>query len=158
MSCRTLCNTPSRRVLAQPACFRSRRVSISPRNPARFDRSVVFASSSSDFGNVREVTSKDDLQASFDEAGESLVVVNIGAKTCGPCKLIWPKYVEMSQEYEDATFLKITGDENKETVALMKDWGVKAVPEFRYFKSGELLHKHSGSDMTELRSCIDAHI
>lgn len=43
------------------------------------------------------------------------VVVDISTKTCGPCKMIYPKLVEMSLAYPDAVFLKINGDTNANT-------------------------------------------
>lgn len=43
------------------------------------------------------------------------VVVDISTKTCGPCKMIYPKVVEMSLAYPDAVFLKINGDTDNNT-------------------------------------------
>ena len=43
------------------------------------------------------------------------VVLDISTKTCGPCKIIYPKLVKMSKEYSDALFLRINGDLNSDT-------------------------------------------
>eukprot|EP00192_Tetraselmis_astigmatica_P015029 CAMPEP_0117669982 /NCGR_PEP_ID=MMETSP0804-20121206/12464_1 /TAXON_ID=1074897 /ORGANISM="Tetraselmis astigmatica, Strain CCMP880" /LENGTH=162 /DNA_ID=CAMNT_0005478159 /DNA_START=55 /DNA_END=543 /DNA_ORIENTATION=- len=108
-------------------------------------------------GKVTMIESKDDFSKALSEAGESLVVLDIGSTRCGPCKMVWPKFCAMSEEFEDASFLKINGDTNKETVAMMKEWEVKAVPEFRFFRSGELVHKHSGACVDTLRGHLEEH-
>lgn len=43
------------------------------------------------------------------------VVLDISTKTCGPCKMIFPKVVQLSIEYPDVVFLKINGDTNADT-------------------------------------------
>lgn len=108
-------------------------------------------------GNVIEVFSPDELQAQLDQAGDKLVVLDIATKTCGPCKLIFPTVVEMSKEYTDAVFLKIMGDHDAETRALMKQWGVKAVPMFKFFKNGEQVHSHTGGKPDKLKSYFTEH-
>jgi thiol-disulfide isomerase/thioredoxin len=68
-------------------------------------------------GTVTEVLSKSDFDSSLESAGDSLVVLDIGSTKCGPCKMVWPKFVALSEEFENqAVFLKINGDTNKETV------------------------------------------
>lgn len=59
--------------------------------------------------------SEEEFNKILKEAGDKLVVVDISTKTCGPCKMIFPKIVEMSLEYPDAVFLKINGDTNNDT-------------------------------------------
>lgn len=52
-----------------------------------------------------------DSEAAFDKtiknAGSSLVVVDYSTTWCGPCKVIAPKFDEMSEKYPDAVFLKV---------------------------------------------------
>jgi len=103
------------------------------------------------------ISSIEEYEQAMSEAN-GLVVLNIGSKMCGPCKLIAPYVAELSQEFENAAFLKINGDTNKETVAMMKEWGVKSVPEFRFFKGGEEIHKHAGANKDLLRAAIEEHI
>lgn len=108
-------------------------------------------------GNVIEVHSQDELQAQLERAGDKLVVLDIATKTCGPCKLIFPTVVEMSQTYEDAVFLKIMGDHDADTRALMKQWGVKAVPMFKFFKRGQQVHSHTGGKPDKLKQYFQEH-
>ena len=52
-----------------------------------------------------------DGEAAFDKtiqsAGSSLVVVDYSTTWCGPCKVIAPKFDELSEKYTDAVFLKV---------------------------------------------------
>lgn len=52
-----------------------------------------------------------DSEAAFDNtiksAGGSLVVVDYSTTWCGPCKVIAPKFDELSEKYPDAVFLKV---------------------------------------------------
>lgn len=108
-------------------------------------------------GNVKPVESREDFDKYVKEAGDKLVVLDIATKTCGPCKFIYPKVVQLSLERTDIVFLKIFGDFNQETRALMREWGVRAVPSFRFYKNGELIHSHSGAKEEDLRSNIQKH-
>ena len=40
----------------------------------------------------------------------------------------------------------------------MKEWEVKAVPEFRFYKNGEVIHKHTGADAAKLRGHIEEYL
>ena len=69
---------------------------------------------------------------------DGLIAVQISTKTCGPCKVIYPTFVGLSEEFaEKATFVKIMGDTDTESRALMKEWGVRVVPLFMLWKNGE---------------------
>jgi len=50
------------------------------------------------------------------------VVVDVSTTTCGPCKMIFPKLVEMSLQYPDAVFLKINGNVNNDTRASLMEF------------------------------------
>lgn len=108
-------------------------------------------------GNVVEFQSEEEFNKILTEAGEKLVVVDVSTTTCGPCKMIFPKLVEMSLEYPDAVFLKINGNVNNDTRTLMKKWGVRAVPNFRFFKNGEQVHSHTGAKLEELKTRFAEH-
>uniref|UniRef100_A0A6V2AAC3 Thioredoxin domain-containing protein n=1 Tax=Ditylum brightwellii TaxID=49249 RepID=A0A6V2AAC3_9STRA len=53
-----------------------------------------------------------DSEAKFDKtiesAGDSLVVVDYSTTWCGPCKVIAPKFDELSEQYSDAVFVKVS--------------------------------------------------
>ncbi|KAH7280024.1 hypothetical protein KP509_37G049100 [Ceratopteris richardii] len=97
------------------------------------------------------------LDRYLEEAGDKLVVLSISTASCGPCKMIHPKLVKMSKDYPDAVFLKIMGDLNKETRALMRKWEIRAVPSFRFFRNQKVVHIHSGANEDELRAHFIVH-
>jgi thioredoxin 1 len=41
--------------------------------------------------------------------------------------------------------------------ALMRKWGVRAVPNFRFFRNGELVHSHTGAKLDELKAHLESH-
>mmetsp|Transcript_44037 Transcript_44037/g.77768 ORF Transcript_44037/g.77768 Transcript_44037/m.77768 type:complete len:116 (-) Transcript_44037:147-494(-) len=70
---------------------------------------------------VSEVGSIDEFDKAVKEAaGDSLVIVDYSTTWCGPCKVIYPKYEEFSEQYTDAIFLKVVGDSSADASALMK--------------------------------------
>ncbi|CAI7786242.1 unnamed protein product [Closterium sp. NIES-54] len=103
------------------------------------------------YGNVVEITSREEFNDQVAKAGDKLVVLDISTRTCGPCKFIFPKVVELSLEHPNAVFLKINGDHDDATKALMREWGVRAVPNFRFFRGGELVHSHTGAKIEDLK-------
>ena len=42
--------------------------------------------------------------------------------------------------------------------ALMKELGARAVPEYRFYKAGELLHQFTGASKGKLRESIEKYI
>lgn len=62
------------------------------------------------------------------------VVLDIATKTCGPCKFIFPKVVQLSQEYPDVVFLKINGDHSDDTkVMVISCWSLSCGSNTLYF-------------------------
>eukprot|EP00850_Spirogloea_muscicola_P019213 SM000186S04131 [mRNA] locus=s186:110584:111922:+ [translate_table: standard] len=120
--------------------------------PARADLSGVVNS-----GNVKEVFSGDEFRGELEKAGDRLVVLDISTKTCGPCRLIFPKLVKLSLDYPEAVFLKVNGDHSPDTRALMREWGVRSVPMFRFYRNGEVIHSHTGAKEDVLKSNFLRH-
>jgi thioredoxin 1 len=144
-------------LVSQSARFGERRAEMARgSSPSLVCRSSVRPLSDSN-GNVGEFQSEEEFNKILTEAGDKLVVVDISTTTCGPCKMIFPKLVEMSLEYPDAVFLKINGDINNDTRTLMRKWGVRAVPNFRFFKNGEQVHSHTGAKLDELKTRFAEH-
>ncbi|KAH8972173.1 hypothetical protein BDL97_02G181800 [Sphagnum fallax] len=109
-------------------------------------------------GNVIIVEDSETINRFLQEAGDSLVVLDISSKTCGPCRRIYPMVVQLSIEYPGVIFLKINGDRSINTSrALMKKWGVGAVPTFRFFQNGELVHSQTGAKLDVLKTHLAQH-
>merc|ERR1712232_774851 len=90
-------------------------------------------------------------------AGKSLVIVDYSTTWCGPCKVIVPKFEEMSDIYSDAVFLKVIGDSTPEASKLMKREGVRSVPSFHYFKDGEKVDVVNGANAEAIEATISKH-
>ena len=78
----------------------------------------AFTSSPSSIPTVRSSSTRPllavldvDNEAEFDKqvsgAGDSLVVIDYSTTWCGPCKVIAPKFDELSDTYSDSIFIKV---------------------------------------------------
>jgi thioredoxin 1 len=79
------------------------------------------------------------------EALESskLVVVDLWAEWCGPCKMMGPIIDELADEFKDTTLVgKMDVDANSEVSV---NYNVRGIPTFLFFKNGELVDKEVGA-------------
>lgn len=97
-------------------------------------------------------------EAAFDKkiksSGNALVIVDYSTTWCGPCKVIAPKFEELSDKYTDAVFLKVIGDASPEASKLMKREGVRSVPSFHYFMKGEKVDVINGANAEAIEAAI----
>lgn len=110
---------------------------------------------STGLGGVTEVD-KDSFWHLVEKAtGENkLLVLDMYTQWCGPCKLMYPKVVQLSETYANvAVFAKL--DCNQENKALAKELGVKTVPTFKVFKNGEVVAEVRGAKFEELVKAIE---
>ena len=56
---------------------------------------------------VIDISSADEFDEALKTAGDSLVVVDYSTSWCGPCKIIAPKFDELSEKYTNVAFLKV---------------------------------------------------
>jgi thioredoxin 1 len=76
--------------------------------------------------------------AEFEEEvikAEGLVVVDLYADWCGPCKAMAPVLESLSEDFEDVKFTKVNVDQNPEIAAKYR---VQNIPNFLFIKNGEL--------------------
>ena len=124
---------------------------------ARGSRAVrVRAGPGETDGNVKFANNKAEFEAVQAAAGSGLIAVQISTKTCGPCKMIYPTFVGLSQELPKVTFVKIMGDTDMESRALMKEWGVRVVPLFMLFRDGQKVGEWSGAKADILKEKVYA--
>ena len=100
---------------------------------------------------VTEVLSIAELDEAISAAGDKLVVVDYSTTWCGPCKMVWPKYKELSERYSDVVFLNCVGDATPEASALMKRETVRSVPTFHMWKAGGRVDVVNGAKIEEVR-------
>jgi len=70
----------------------------------------------------------------YEEISNGIVVLDIWADWCRPCKAIEPYLRELESEYPKVKFLKLNADEYPE---ILQDLGVISIPTVIYFKDGK---------------------
>lgn len=106
---------------------------------------------STSVGGVVEVT-QETFWPVLEAAGDKLVVIDLYTQWCGPCKIMYPKIVDLSQQYADVLFLKL--DCNQNNKALAKKLGVKVVPTFKLFRNRQEIAEVKGAKFDELVQSI----
>jgi thioredoxin 1 len=64
------------------------------------------------------------------------VIVDFWAEWCGPCKMLGPRFEELSNEMKDIKFCKLDVDNNQETAG---KFGIRSIPTLLMFKGGEVV-------------------
>uniref|UniRef100_A0A7S4M2U2 Thioredoxin domain-containing protein n=2 Tax=Prymnesium polylepis TaxID=72548 RepID=A0A7S4M2U2_9EUKA len=126
--------------------MRSRVASSAVRNSRRIEAVVIDISSTDEFNDALET------------AGDSLVVIDYSTSWCGPCKIIAPKFDELSEQYKNVAFLKVMGDSSPEADKLMRSQGVRALPSFHFWKNKKQVDSVSGAKTQALQDAIEAHM
>lgn len=90
-------------------------------------------------------------------AGDKLVVIDLWAEWCGPCRSIGPSVEELAEEYEGRAVVgKYNVDDEAE---LSIDYKVRSVPTLLFFKNGQLVDKIVGAaPKAEIKARIEANI
>eukprot|EP00898_Chlorokybus_atmophyticus_P006900 jgi/Chlat1/7210/Chrsp57S06759 len=109
-------------------------------------------------GAVRAIHSKAEWDEALKEAktANKLVIVDFTAAWCGPCRVIAPKYSQLSEreEYKETMFLKVDVDEVKEVA---QQCGVSCMPTFQFFRAGQRVDTLEGANLARLVSLLTKH-
>ncbi|XVF07001.1 hypothetical protein REPUB_Repub06bG0100100 [Reevesia pubescens] len=98
-------------------------------------------------GQVTEVT-KDTFWPIVNAAEDKTVVLDMYTQWCGPCKVMAPKFQELSEKYLDVVFLKL--DCNQENKPLAKELGIRVVPTFKILKHKKIVKEVTGAKLDDL--------
>ncbi|KAL7007037.1 hypothetical protein EMMF5_003263 [Cystobasidiomycetes sp. EMM_F5] len=101
---------------------------------------------------VKEVATLSEFNSAVESRG--VTVVDFHATWCGPCKVIAPAYQKLSQEYKQATFLKVDVDKLQDVA---QSAGVRAMPTFNIYKGGKKVATVQGANARELENAIRTH-
>ncbi len=90
-------------------------------------------------------------------ANNKLVLVDVKAEWCNPCKQLSPIIDQISTEYEgQVTVGKIDADESRDTIV---DLGVRNIPTLILYKNGEIVDRTAGLVSKEkISEMINAHL
>ncbi len=88
---------------------------------------------------------------------DKVVLIDLWAEWCGPCRMMTPVIEELSKEYEGKAVVgKLNVDDNPKTPT---DYNVRGIPTFLIFKKGELKDKVVGAVTKQtLKEKLDAMI
>ncbi|KAL3838539.1 hypothetical protein ACJIZ3_023130 [Penstemon smallii] len=103
-------------------------------------------------GRVTEVN-KDTFWPIVKAAGDKTVVLDMYTQWCGPCKVMAPKFEQLSEKYDDVVFLKL--DCNQENKPLAKELGIKVVPTFKILKDSKIVKEITGVKFDDLVFAIE---
>ncbi|KAE9617753.1 hypothetical protein Lal_00027230 [Lupinus albus] len=104
-------------------------------------------------GQVTEVN-KDTFWPIVKAAEDKTVVLDMYTQWCGPCKVMAPRFQELSEKYLDVVFLKL--DCNQENKPLAKELGIRVVPTFKILKDNKVVKEVTGAKFDDLVVAIDA--
>lgn len=104
---------------------------------------------------VTQVSNAEEFNATMSGAGDKLVVVDFFATWCGPCKMIAPMLEKFSEQYSDATFIKVDVDA---VPALAQQYEVSAMPTIAFFKNGKEITKVVGANVAAIKQNIVSNI
>ena len=97
-------------------------------------------------------------EANYDEfVSEGIVLVEIWAAWCGPCKAISPIIDEISSEYNGKIKVgKFDADANRDKVMSL---GVRNIPTLFLYKDGQIIDQMSGGGTkSKFTEFIDKHL
>ena len=85
------------------------------------------------------------------------VLLDFWAEWCGPCKMIGPILVELSEEYADKVkIVKLNVDENNNTAI---QYAVRSIPTLILFKDGQVQAQHIGAAAKgQLKQFLDSNL
>jgi thioredoxin 1 len=86
-----------------------------------------------------------------------MVLVDVWAEWCGPCKMVAPIVDEISVDFQGRVLVgKLDADANKETLSQL---GVRNIPTLLLYKNGEVVDKLVGAvSKQKLTDMINTHI
>merc|ERR1712224_119802 len=157
---RTLLTSASR--LSRPATnntfssFTRTAAPISRSSQASFSKAPArhFSATMADKEGVHNLTSRADFDTAM-ATKDTLMVLDCFATWCGPCKVIAPQVVKMSDTYKYARFYKIDVDDVPEVA---QELGVRAMPTFFLFKNGEKVSEVVGANPKALEAAIQSNV
>ncbi|XP_073031128.1 thioredoxin F1, chloroplastic-like [Primulina eburnea] len=125
-----------------------RRLRVGSRVKASLDAAAAVA----EVGRVTEV-GLHTFWPIVEAAGTKVVVVDMYTQWCGPCKVMAPKFQQLSEKYDDVIFLKL--DCNQDNKPLSKELGIKVVPTFKILKDSKIVKEVTGAKYDDLVLAIE---
>lgn len=83
-------------------------------------------------------------EATFEETinADGIVLVDLWAEWCGPCKMFAPVFEKVSEAHPDATFAKVDTEAEQRLAGSL---GIMSIPTLMVFRDGILLFNQAGA-------------
>lgn len=104
------------------------------------------------YGSVVHVGSLADLNRRVSDAADTASTIFFTSSTCAPCRIAYPTYDSLAEEYGDALFVKVDINAAHDAAAR---YGIRATPTFMTFSRSAKLDEWSGADPNLLRSNVE---
>ncbi|CAK1361942.1 Desumoylating isopeptidase 1 [Cercospora beticola] len=108
------------------------------------------------YGQVISLTDKNALDTHLAGAADSCITIFFTSSTCAPCRLAYPTFDILAEEYPQALFIKIDINFARE---LAERYSIRATPTFMTFgKGGVKQEEWTGADPSLLKANVEALI
>jgi thioredoxin 1 len=94
--------------------------------------------------SVHHLSSIQEYQSLVQNNPNKLIVLDLSAQWCGPCKRIAPAYNQLAQKMPNIIFCKADIDECED---LARTFNVSAVPTFGFVRNGNIVNTVKGANI-----------
>lgn len=103
---------------------------------------------------VKQVRDLAEFRQTLKDAGNKLVVVDFTATWCGPCQMIAPAFIKLSEdpENQNVIFLKVDVDDARDVA---ENCGIRSMPTFHFYKNEQKVFDFSGASLPKLKAKIE---
>jgi thioredoxin 1 len=94
---------------------------------------------------IREIKSLEDLKSFYAESPDSLHLVKIGAKWCGPCRILSDILHNMDPNKVGNTLIADVDIDEYDNEDIVIEYNIRSIPLTLYVKNGIVMNKFLGS-------------
>jgi thioredoxin 1 len=94
---------------------------------------------------IREIKNLEDLKSFYAETPESLHLVKIGAKWCGPCRTLSDTLHNLDLNKIGDTLIADVDIDEEDNEDIAIEYNIRNIPVTLYVRNGEVLDKYVGA-------------